>query len=164
MRRKDKEINDNKEIEEILTESEIGIVGMVVDDFAYSVPVNFIYYQKAVYFHSAIKGKKIQALKKNKNVSFLTFIDHGVITDKNPCNASQSFKSVMVQGKAEFVKDVYLKQVVLDEIVKKYYKESEYTALNGNDFKNALYKAVNGVEVIKISIDRLSCKISHWND
>ena len=164
MRRKDKEINDNKEIEKILTESEIGIVGMVVDDFAYTVPVNFIYHQKAVYFHSSIEGKKIQALKKNKNVSFLTFIDGGVITDQNPCNATQSFKSAMIEGKAEFVKDADFKQVVLDEIVKKYYKESEYSALNGNDFKNALCKAVNGVEVIKISIDRLSCKISHWND
>lgn len=164
MRRKDKETNDNKEIEKILTESEIGIVGMVADDFAYTVPVNFLYYQKAVYFHSANEGKKIQALKKNKNVSFLTFIDGGVITNKNPCNATQSFKSVMIEGKAEFVKDVNLKQVVLYEIIKKYYPKNEYTALVGNDFKNAIYKATNGVEVVKISIDKLSCKTSHWND
>ncbi len=164
MRRKDKKTNDIKEIENILTESEIGIVGMVVDDFAYIVPVNFLYYQKAVYFHSANEGKKIQALKKNKNVSFLTYIEGDVITSEDPCNASRSFKSVMLQGKAEFVKDMDLKQVVLDGIVKKYYPKDEYTALENNDFKNAVLKAVNGVEVVKISIDRLSCKISHWND
>jgi len=164
MRRKDKETNDSQEIEKILTKSKVGVVGMVVDNVAYSVPINFIYYQKCIYFHSANEGKKIQALKENRNVSFLTFINGGVITDKNPCKATQSFKSIMIEGRAEFVRNIDLKMDVFHKLVEKYYPKDEYDTLKRINAGNFTDEEINGVEVIKININNLTCKIGSWSN
>lgn len=70
MRRKDKEISDINEIEKILAEAKIGIVGLSENGLAYTVPVNFVYSEEAIFFHSSSKGRKVNILKKNNSVSF----------------------------------------------------------------------------------------------
>ncbi len=160
MRRSDKEVNDIKTIENILLTSKVGIIGMVIDNFAYTVPVNFIYFKKSVFIHSANEGKKIQALKDNDRVSFLTYIEGDIVTNDNPCNATQLFKSVMIEGGVDFIKDVKTKRVIFYEFVKKYYPEVEYLNANYGDFDNYKFKTENSVEVIRISVYGLSCKIN----
>ena len=65
MRRKEKEIKDKKEIEQIFKEAHVCRLGMVDGKIPYIVPMNFGYRDNILYFHSALSGRKIDILKNN---------------------------------------------------------------------------------------------------
>ena len=59
MRRKDKEIKDQQEIESILGKADVCRLAFSDNDIPYIVPVNYGYRDHCLYFHSAKEGKKI---------------------------------------------------------------------------------------------------------
>ncbi len=99
VRRKDKEIIDLKEIEQIIGRATVCHLGLVDNDEPYVVPVNFGYEQNALYFHSALKGRKIALIKKNNKVCFEIDTDVEIgKTDKTNCNVR--YKSAIGIGRA----------------------------------------------------------------
>ena len=68
MRRKDKEITDIKSIEKIIHKAKVCRLALSLDDTPYVVPVCFGYSAETIYFHSAKEGKKIDIIKKNKQL------------------------------------------------------------------------------------------------
>ena len=102
MRRKDKEITDIEKIEEVIKKATVCRLGLVDRDEAYIVPVNFGYERNAVYFHSALEGRKIELIKKNNKVCFEIDTDVGVEkTDKSTC--SVTYRSVIGAGRAHIL-------------------------------------------------------------
>lgn len=145
------EITDKAEIEEILKSILICHVAVVDDNLPYVFPMNFGYDNNSIYIHSAPKGRKIDILKKNKNVS-ISFEKDGVlnIRDKDvACSYSMKFKSVIIFGKVTFIEDFDEKVKALNFIMKQYTKRDDFTY-------NA--PAVNGVAVMKIEIDKLTAR------
>ena len=67
MRRKDREITDDYQIDTIITSCNCCRLGFYDQDNVYIVPLSFGYEKKAgtriFYFHSAKQGKKIQLMK-----------------------------------------------------------------------------------------------------
>ena len=84
MRRKDKELTDSKEIEGIVKKATVCRLGLMDEDEAYIVPVNFGYEKNAIYFHSALKGRKIELIKKKEKVCFEIEADVGIEKTINP--------------------------------------------------------------------------------
>ena len=75
MRRKDREVTDKNQIEEILKQCKTCHVAMVDNEKPYVVPLSYGYQiledgTLELVFHSAKDGKKINILKKNPNVCF----------------------------------------------------------------------------------------------
>ena len=71
MRRAKCEIIDQKEMIEILKGTSIGrLATLDSEGYPYITPVNFVYYQDCVYFHSGTKGEKIDNLARNPRVCF----------------------------------------------------------------------------------------------
>lgn len=162
MRRKDKEISDLREIEKVLAETGIGILGLSEDGMAYTVPVNFVYFKGAVFFHSSSEGRKINILKNNNPVTFLTFIEGRIVATKPPCNLTQAYKSVMIEGRASFVKNVSQKKEALIALNEKYYPSEEYLNIEEDFIKNFKTNRGLGVEVIKITIGKMTGKSNAW--
>lgn len=111
MRRKDREVKDLAEIEQIIAGCKVCHIAMAEEGKPYLVPMNFGYELKegilTLYFHSAREGKKIDVLKANGNVWFEMCIEGGPVYAKDiPCNSGFYYQSVMGSGKAEFVTDV----------------------------------------------------------
>ncbi len=99
LRRKDKEIIDSREIEEVIKKVTVCRLGLVDRDEAYIVPVNFGYERNAIYFHSALEGRKIELIKRNNKVCFEIDTDVGVEkTDRSNC--SVTYRSVIGTGRA----------------------------------------------------------------
>lgn len=145
------EITDKAEIEEILKSILICHVAVVDDNLPYVFPMNFGYDNNSIYIHSAPKGRKIDILKKNNNVS-ISFEKDGIlnIRDKDvACSYSMKFKSVIIFGKVTFIEDFDEKVKALNFIMKQYTKRDDFTY-------NA--PAVNGVAVMKIEIDKLTAR------
>ena len=105
MRRKDKEVADRDKIEAIINRCIVCRVAMVDNNSPYIVPLNFGFADNTLYFHSALKGRKIDILKKNPEVCFEFDEDVELIPDKEgkACGWGTQFKSVIGFGTASFV-------------------------------------------------------------
>ena len=103
MRKKEKEITEESDIERIIRDSLFCRLGMVDGDTPYVVPLCFGYRDKTIYLHGSLKGKKTNALKKNPNVCFEFDVDIEIIEADNACDWGVKFKSVIGFGKAVFL-------------------------------------------------------------
>jgi len=120
MNREEREVTDINEIEEILHKANILRIALCEKDTPYIIPVNFGYNQRAIYIHSSKKGKKIDILNKNNNISFEVEIDTEIVRSKKACNYTMKYKSVIGFGKAFFVHDFREKKKALDTIMSHY--------------------------------------------
>jgi len=57
MRRREKQITDTKQMEQILAQAQVCRLAMVDKGHPYVVPLNFGYRDGALYFHSALEGR-----------------------------------------------------------------------------------------------------------
>ena len=102
LRRKDKEIIDSGEIEEVIKKAIVCRLGLVDRDEAYIVPVNFGYEKNVIYFHSALEGRKIELIKRNNKICFEIETDMGIErTDKSEC--SVKYRSVIGTGRTRIL-------------------------------------------------------------
>jgi uncharacterized protein len=119
MRRKEKEITDKVVIEEILREQEVGRIATSVDDRPYLVPINYVYSNNKIMFHSHKDGMKMTNIAKNPRVCFE--VDSGEIVKGNkPCDYTWKYLSVIVNGKAKVITDPEKRLNALQQLSDKY--------------------------------------------
>jgi len=142
MRRKEREITDRKEIDEIIHFGKVMHLALSDNNLPFLVPVFYTYNGTFIYFHSAKAGTKIDIMKKNNNVCFEISIDHGIIESDIACDFEAKHRTVIGFGKAEFVENEEEKIAALDGIVAQFTdKKFEYP--KGN---------LNATAVIRINI------------
>jgi hypothetical protein len=100
-----------EEIDQFLTCTRIGRLGMVLRDGPYVVPVGFAYAEGKVFFHTCCKGLKMESLRKNTNVCFEV--------DEALSDATMS-KSVIIFGTAEIIEDEQRMIPYLQKLIDKY--------------------------------------------
>lgn len=124
MRRSDREIADFNEIISALDGMKECCLSMIDGGKPYIAIMNFGFEvtgcKLTLYFHSAIDGRKINALKANPSVYFEAYGAAGVIkgANGNPCAYSYAYKSVAGEGCAEFITDAGEKSRALNLILK----------------------------------------------
>lgn len=87
-----------------------------IDGFPYGVPVNFVYDNGKIIFHSAVAGKKYESLIKNPNVSFTVVAQD----DVQPAKFTTLYRSAMAFGKARLLEDESEITKAMEHIVEKY--------------------------------------------
>jgi hypothetical protein len=122
MRRTEREITDRAEIEAILRREPVLHLGLVDGGKAYVVPVNFGYAENCVYVHAALDGRKIEAMKRNPEVSFSVVADAALVPgpDDLACKWTAKYRSVLGEGRATFIEDGAAKKKALDVIMSKF--------------------------------------------
>jgi nitroimidazol reductase NimA-like FMN-containing flavoprotein (pyridoxamine 5'-phosphate oxidase superfamily) len=150
MRRKEKEITDKKEIENILKKSQICHVAMVDKDKPYIVPMNFGYENKTLFFHSALEGRKINVIKKNPNLCFEVEQVVQFKKAKLACDWSIEYKSVIGEGRAQLLYNPEEKREGLDIIMAQY---------SGRTFEYPS-EMLEKTLVIKLVVDKMTGKQS----
>jgi hypothetical protein len=117
------------------------------------IPINFVYRENHLYFHSAKEGKKIEILRKNNNVCFAVDVDMEIVQGDTPCGWGTKYKSVIGFGKAFFIEKREEKIKLLDYLMEKFAGGGSFT-----------YKedALEKVLVIDIRIDKVSGKKSGY--
>ena len=125
MRRLDKEITDEKVMDEILLRSDICRLGLVDNDEAYIVPVNYAYENDIIYIHSAHAGKKMELMKQNNKVSFEIELHHEIVKSNIPCGWTAKYRSIMGKGTITIDNDPVAKKKGLDLIMRKYGADME---------------------------------------
>ena len=146
-------LKDEKIIENILNACEYGTLALCENNMPYSVPVNFVYVNGNIYFHGGMKGKKIELLKQNSNVSFSVVEAHSMIQSYfrvdtgYACPATQFFKSIVINGSAVFVDDLDEKAEILETLMKKLQTEGGYKEIQNNDMYEKILKATSIVKI-----------------
>ena len=122
MRRKDKEITDMAEIEEIIEKADVCRLAMATGEIPYVIPMSFGYDGGVLYFHSAKDGRKIDILRQNPKVCFEFDIDTSVVEGETACKFGVAYRSVIGFGEAVFLESHDSKGKAL-EIITRHYTE-----------------------------------------
>lgn len=141
MRRKDREIG-RAEAEEVLAKGTYGVLSLSGAEGPYGVPVCHALLRGTIYFHCAMKGRKLDLLKADNRVSFCVVGE----TETLPSAFSMKYRSAIVSGRAAEVTDNAEKLEALDALVLKY-SGPEYAAAGRAKAEAAL--AVTAIYAIK---------------
>ena len=70
MRRKRQQLSNEESIE-ILLKATAGTLALLGDEnYPYAVPISYVYHEGKLYFHSALAGHKVDAIRKCDKASF----------------------------------------------------------------------------------------------
>lgn len=141
------------EMNEFLTKSLTGILSTVCSDGSpYGVPVHFVLWKDAIYFHGLPAGQKLSNLKEDPRVCFTVYEMNDILLDPQgkPCDTNTAYKSVVVRGMAQMISESGEKKKVLDAIIGKYTPQLSGKAIPDN--------MLNGTAVVKISITEMTGK------
>jgi len=120
MRRQEREIRDEAEIQEILEKGFVCRLGLYDGQYPYVVPLNYGYRNGCMYFHCAREGKKTDILKKDGRVCIEVDIDFRVVRGETPCRWTAKYRSVIGFGSARIIDDEIEKKAGLDVIMTHY--------------------------------------------
>lgn len=128
MRRKKKEIRDSKIIDDLLASCPVGRLGTNgKDGYPRIKPLNFVYLDGKIYFHSAKEGEKIDDIVRDCHVVFEVDEPMGYVkSGNNPCSAKFLYRSAMIRGKAAIVTDDKERLLALRSLMEKYQPEGGY--------------------------------------
>jgi uncharacterized protein len=120
VRRKEREITDQAEIEAIVREASVCRMGMCDGSSPYIVPLCFGYAAETFYFHCAAEGRKLKILAKNPEVCLELESGVAVKPGAKACDWGMSYRSVLGFGRAERVEALEAKRRALDLIMAHY--------------------------------------------
>jgi nitroimidazol reductase NimA-like FMN-containing flavoprotein (pyridoxamine 5'-phosphate oxidase superfamily) len=100
MRRHDKEITNRHEIDEIIHTSQVCRIAFADAGEPYVVPMSYGYDGKALFIHTANRGRKIDFIQKNTRVCFELEANVALKTDdSDACNWTFEFESLIGYGR-----------------------------------------------------------------
>ncbi|MCL3780417.1 pyridoxamine 5'-phosphate oxidase family protein [Prolixibacteraceae bacterium JC049] len=150
MRRKEKEITQKEELIEILEKANVCRIGLMDEEYPYVVPVNYGYKDNALYFHSAVEGRKMDLIRKNNKVGFEIDVDTELMKHDISCKWSIRFRSIIGTGTIEILDDLEDKRMGLDVLMNHHGKME-------NKFPDGVLKKT---AVLKLCIKEMSGKKS----
>ncbi len=147
MRRMDRKISDNQ-ARELLKNNTYGVLSTIgVDGYPYGVPLNYVFFNDAIYFHCAADGHKSDNIASDNKISFCVVGQTQVLPDK----FSTKYESVIIFGRATEIFDAE-KNIYLSELINKY--SADYIEQG----KEYIQKASTNTKVVKLSIEHISGK------
>lgn len=101
MRRKRQELAQEESIT-ILQKATSGTLALLGDNgYPYAVPISYVYHEGKLYFHSAVEGHKVDAIRQCDKASFCVIEQNEV----HPEKYTTFFRSVIAFGKIHIIED-----------------------------------------------------------
>lgn len=122
------------------------------DGMPYITPVNYVYINDSIYFHTGFRGKKINNINENPAVCFEISAPGNLYISDRACGFSMRYWCILVSGRAEPVTSPEEKADVLDALMKKYASRYEYSDPTDEE--------ISKVNIIKINVENISGKLS----
>ena len=152
MTKREFKITDEVQIRGILDTARVLRLGISVDNEPYIYPMNNGYTlengELRLYLHSAVKGNKLDLLRKNPNVCFELDCDNVPFEGKMACQYGLSYSSVSGRGRAVIVDDVPEKLEAMSVLMK---------TQTGKDF-TFNERLVSIVAVIRLDVTEYTAK------
>ena len=105
MRRKRQQLSEEESVA-ILKKATAGTLALLGDnDYPYAVPLSYVYHEGRIYFHSALAGHKVDAIRKCDKASFCVIEKD----DVQPEKYTTFFRSVIAFGRIHIIEDEHEK-------------------------------------------------------
>jgi nitroimidazol reductase NimA-like FMN-containing flavoprotein (pyridoxamine 5'-phosphate oxidase superfamily) len=152
LRRAEREIKDTGIIEEILRTGKYAIISLCRNNDPYVVTLSYGYdaENKALYFHSAKNGLKIDFIKSNPEACLTILHDKGYI--QNEC--AHSYRSVIIRGQIELVKNESEKRKGIEIMINQLENNPDMMKTKLND-KKEIYE---NMQILKLNIREITGK------
>lgn len=154
-------IQNREEIDKTIRACKTCFLAMSDNDLPYVLPMNFALDGDSVILHSAQSGRMWETLKKNQNVCINWTLGEDLAWQdvKVGCSYRVKSKSVLVEGKIEFIDDFDEKTRCMNLMMSQY---------SDRDFKFSK-PAIENVGIIKVAIEKITAKefgakpVMPWN-
>ena len=101
MRRNKQQLSEEETLK-ILNEATNGVLALDGDHgYTYAVPLSFAYSDGKIYFHAALSGHKLDAIKNNDKVSFCAVAQDKVVQE----TFTTHYKSAIAFGRIKIISD-----------------------------------------------------------
>lgn len=148
MRRKKQLLPEEVSIR-VLENNTSGVLAVYGDEgYPYAVPLSYVYDDFKIYFHSALSGHKLDAIKSNPKVSFCVIDQDEII----PEEYTTYFRSVIVFGCAKILESETDKIQAIELLAAKY----SPSQVQGR--KEEIKKSSGHLCMIELSIDYMTGK------
>lgn len=153
MRRKDREVIKDEEIDKIISNCHCCRLGFQDEGNIYIVPLSFGYEKddgrRIFYFHSAKEGRKIDLIRKNHYAGIELDTNYKLKEGTKACSYSARFQSVTGSGKVEFIEETEEKKKALRAVMCQNTGKEEW------EFSEEMLDVVC---TFKLEVEELSCK------
>ena len=148
MRRKRQQLSEEESIE-ILRKATAGTLALLGDGgYPYAVPISYVFADGKLYFHSALSGHKIDAIRNCNKASFCV-IDKD---DVQPAKYTTFFRSVIAFGRIHIIEDEQEK-LETARLIGDRYNPNQEEAL-----QKELEKGLSRMLMIRLDIEHLTGK------
>jgi nitroimidazol reductase NimA-like FMN-containing flavoprotein (pyridoxamine 5'-phosphate oxidase superfamily) len=151
MRKTNQEIRDRQVLQEILQGAVICRIAMMDGDRPYILPVNYGYSDGCLFIHSAREGKKMDLLRKNRQVCFEVEDRPEIIKGERACDWTTRYRSVVGYGEVDILTDEDGKRRGLEVIM------ARHGAPDLTDFNQ---KNLDRIVILKLRITSMTGKRS----
>ncbi len=148
MRRKRQQLSMSQ-CEEILGRATYGVLSVIGDNgYPYGVPVNYVYREGKLYFHTAVAGHKVDAMRAHDKVSMTVVDKDEVVRDEY----TTYFSSVIVFGHVRFIDDDAEKLQALTWLGQRFNPDDDA------GLKREIDKGFTRLHMVEITIDHITGK------
>ena len=134
----------------ILKNGTVGTLALLGDEgYPYSVPINYVYHDHKLYFHSALQGHKIDAIRKYNKASFSVIAKDDVVPEKY----TTYFTSAICFGKIRILENMEEVRKTAEFLAIKYHPHGTQ-----QDHDDEINRFWNKFYMIELAIEHLSAK------
>ena len=148
MRRKRQQLSEVESIG-ILQKATAGTLALLGDnDYPYAVPISYVYHERKLYFHSALAGHKVDAIRNCDKASFCV-IDKDEV---HPEKYTTFFRSVIAFGRIYSIEDETEKLEMARML------GNRYNPNNDESLKKEIESGLSRMLMIRFDIEHLTGK------
>ncbi len=147
---------------EILKNAPVGQLGLNdASGYPRVIPLNFVFVGEHIFFHGGTHGEKYSLFAYTPKVTFSVDVPYALIPSywvdsERACAITQFFKSVLIRGRGQLIKNQHEKLRALQAIMEKYQPERRFSPL---ELTSSVYaKAFERVAIFRIDIEDISVK------
>lgn len=148
MRRKNQQLPDEM-CSSILKKAHTGTLALIDEDnFPYALPINYAFENNTFYFHCALEGHKLQAIRHCNKASFCVIDKDEIVPEK----FTTAYISVIVFGEIQIIEEVSTKRKALELLGRKYSPGLEQS------LQEEINRAFDRTCVIELKIEQMTGK------
>lgn len=147
--RRNRQLLPEEESIAILENGTSGVLALSGDSgYPYAVPISYVYNDGKLYFHSALNGHKIDAIRRNELASFCVIAQDIVV----PAEFTTRFRSVIAFGRIRIIDEPVEKRRTAELLAAKYDPD------NLGNLDREMKKGFDRMCMIELEIEHLTGK------
>lgn len=147
--RRNRQLLPEEESIAILENGTSGVLALSGDSgYPYAVPMSYVYNDRKLYFHSALNGHKIDAIRRNGLASFCVIAQDIVV----PAEFTTRFRSVIAFGRIRIIDEPVEKRRTAELLAAKYDPD------NLGNLDREMEKGFDRMCMIELEIEHLTGK------